>query len=117
MWDLVERCCLPSLDAHKAALSAPAWSPDSRFLATAAADCTLRLWRVADGRQQAFFMGDGALTAVCFAGGVGVRGGGQGRAGAVRGMRGDKMLRRIRPWKGDCCREVGGVLSTCVKVG
>ncbi|KXZ46882.1 hypothetical protein GPECTOR_39g376 [Gonium pectorale] len=68
VWDLVGRCCLPSLDAHKATLSCLVWSPDSRFLATAGADCTLRLWRAADGRQTAFFMADAAITAACFAG-------------------------------------------------
>eukprot|EP00198_Chlamydomonas_reinhardtii_P009934 XP_001699271.1 predicted protein [Chlamydomonas reinhardtii] len=68
VWDLVGRCCLPALDAHKAALSVLTWSPDSRFLLTAGADCTARLWRAEDGRQQAFFMADSAITAACFAG-------------------------------------------------
>ncbi|EFJ52985.1 hypothetical protein VOLCADRAFT_115581 [Volvox carteri f. nagariensis] len=68
VWDLVQRCCLPSLDAHKAPLAVLTWSPDSRFLLTAGQDCTVRLWRSEDGRQQAFFMGDAAITTACFAG-------------------------------------------------
>ncbi|GIM13509.1 hypothetical protein Vretimale_16605 [Volvox reticuliferus] len=68
VWDLVNRCCLPSLDAHKAPLAVLTWSSDSRFLLTAGQDCTLRLWRSEDCRQQAFFMGDAAITAACFAG-------------------------------------------------
>ncbi|KAG2433079.1 hypothetical protein HYH02_012783 [Chlamydomonas schloesseri] len=68
VWDLVGRCCLPALDAHKAALAVLTWSPDSRFLLTGGADCTVRLWRAEDGRQQAFFMADSAITAACFAG-------------------------------------------------
>jgi WD40 repeat protein len=52
VWDLVGRACLPALDAHRGAISALVWSPDSRFLLTASADCTARLWRAADGKQQ-----------------------------------------------------------------
>lgn len=62
------RCCLPSLDAHKAPLTALAWSPDSRFLLSTSEDCTARLWRAEDGRPHAFFMADVGLTAACFTG-------------------------------------------------
>lgn len=68
VWDLVGRCCLPSLDAHKAPLTALAWSPDSRFLLSTSEDCTARLWRAEDGRPHAFFMADVGLTAACFTG-------------------------------------------------
>ncbi|GLI67543.1 hypothetical protein VaNZ11_011767 [Volvox africanus] len=68
VWDLVNRCCLPSLDAHKGPLAVLTWSSVNRFLLTAGQDCTLRLWRIEDCRQQAFFMGDAAITAACFAG-------------------------------------------------
>ncbi|KAG2488814.1 hypothetical protein HYH03_012613 [Edaphochlamys debaryana] len=68
VWDLVGRGCLPPLDEHKAALVVMVWSPDSKFLLTGSSDCTARLWRGSDGRQQAFFMADAAITAATFAG-------------------------------------------------
>ncbi|KAL6761876.1 WD40-repeat-containing domain protein [Haematococcus lacustris] len=68
LWDLVGHRCLPPLAAHKADVTAVTFSPDSSMLVSCSMDCTVRVWDTAAGRQLAFFMGDAALTSLCFAG-------------------------------------------------
>ncbi|KAG2499245.1 hypothetical protein HYH03_002824 [Edaphochlamys debaryana] len=68
LWDLVNRCCMPHLTAHTAALAALSWSRDGRFLLTGSADCTLRIWRAEDGAQHGLFVADSPITTACFAG-------------------------------------------------
>ncbi|GFH24129.1 WD_REPEATS_REGION domain-containing protein [Haematococcus lacustris] len=56
------------LDNFQADVTAVTFSPDSSMLVSCSMDCTVRVWDTAAGRQLAFFMGDAALTSLCFAG-------------------------------------------------
>ncbi len=52
-WDLTNRRMHRTLKGHTKPIWSVAFSPDERFALTAGADATIRLWRLADGKELA----------------------------------------------------------------
>jgi WD40 repeat protein len=50
LWDVYTGALLRTFTGHTAGIGASAWSPDSRYLATASYDQTARVWDAATGR-------------------------------------------------------------------
>jgi WD40 repeat protein len=51
LWDVHTGTLLQTFSGHTSGIGAGAWSPDSRYLATASYDKTARVWDVATGRM------------------------------------------------------------------
>lgn len=64
--DNVTGKCIRTLTGHSLSVSALAFSPDSRFLASGSWDQTILLWNISTGKKIKMFKGYADLTAITF---------------------------------------------------